>query len=145
MKNLYSNKIIRKISPYAYLMTHFIFTHAQGCSLGTDDAPVPSAIACVVGRIIQIAITSAGGVFTAMIGYGAIKMAMANGDPKGYEGAKLTWQWAVIGIFVILGCYMIFSVVGRLFGFSVAGGDSMVGAFSGAINDLFDLAINGEN
>lgn len=141
-------KIFYTFLIFSLMMANFVGVSAQalgaGCSLGTDDAPAPSAIACVLGRIIGIATLAAGGAFVAMIAYGAVKLGMATGSPEGYKGAKATWQWAVIGVFVVTGVFMIIGIVSQLFGFSVAP-SAMVGAMTNAINNLIQLAINGEN
>lgn len=133
-----------KVAVYLFLIFNLAVSHAQlSCDLGTDDAPSPTAIACIIGRIINIATLVGGMAFVAMVGYGAAKLAMAAGSPKGYEGAKNTWQWALIGAFTIAGVYMILSVVGKLFGFSISPTD-MVSGFSNAIQTLMDYAVQGD-
>jgi hypothetical protein len=139
MKQDFSKKLII----YFLLMTNTYFAFAQACNLGTDDAPSIAVIACVLGRIISLMMVVAGAIFVAMLAYGTIKMGMANGDPKGYEGAKQTWTYAVIGAGIILGVAGIFSIIGKLFGIPFLDPSAMIGAFEAALNNLFDLAVNG--
>jgi hypothetical protein len=141
-----TNKTSSQIAIYLFLLTNAVSTFAQtatGCNLGTDDAPQISSIACILARIISLMLICAGAIFVGMIGYGAIKLGMAQGDPKGYQGAKDTWTWALIGVAIILGVGGIFSVVGKLFGINFLDPQSMVSAFESQIISLFDLAISG--
>jgi hypothetical protein len=121
---------------FLFLASNFVFTFAQGCSLGGDGAPDPSSIACILSNIISIAIGVAGAIFVAMIAYGAIKLSMALGDPKGYAGAISTWQYALIGVGAVVGVYGILSIVGKLVGVDFSPG-SLSGRLQGAINTLF--------
>lgn len=141
-------KIYSQILIYTILLSNLYFTFGQAlpastCSLGTDDAPDVTAIACVLGRVITILLYVGGALFIAMVAYGAIKLAMASGDPKGYEGAKATWTYAVIGVGVVVGSAAIFSIVGKLFGITFLDPNSMIDALAKGINDFFDLATKG--
>ncbi len=136
--------ISKKLSIFLILATNSVVAFAQSnCSLGTDDAPQISAIACILGRVIYLMMIMAGAIFIAMIAYGAIKLGMASGDPKGYEGAKQTWTHAVIGVAIILGIAGIFSIIGKLFGIPFLDPNAMITSLENGLNQLFDVAING--
>jgi hypothetical protein len=149
LKNYFINqRFYNQILIFSMLMSNLYFSFAQalpagGCNLGTDDAPNPSSIACILGRVITIMLYVAGAIFVAMVAYGAIKLAMASGDPKGYEGARLTWTYAIMGVGVVLGFGAIFSIVGKLFGIQFLDPNSMVSALEAGINDFFQLATQG--
>ncbi len=148
MNYLSNKKFYSQLIIFSFLMVNVVFTYGQAlgnspCSLGTDDAPTVGSVACLMGRVITILMYLAGAVFIGMIAYGAIKLAMANGDPKGYEGAKNTWTYAIIGVGVITGVFGIFSIVGKLFGINFLDPNSMVTALEASINELFELATVG--
>lgn len=128
----------QKISLYLFLAANFAFTFADNCSgVGSDEgAPDPASIACILGRIIVIAIVVAGAIFIAMVAYGAVKLSMALGDPKGYGGAITTWQYALIGLFAVIAVGAVLSIVGKLIGVSLTP-DALIGQLQGAINTLF--------
>ena len=145
---MHFKKLFIQIPIYTFILSNLLFTFAQGagssgCSIGTDDAPSPSVIACILGRIITIMLYVAASVFVGMIAYGAIKLAMASGDPEGYKGAKSTWTYAVIGVGIILGVAGVFSIIGKLFGINFLDPDAMVAALEAGINSLFQLATAG--
>jgi hypothetical protein len=126
----------KKSAVYIFLATNFIFTFAQSCSIAGDDAPDPASIACILSRVIAIALAVVGSVFIAMVAYGAIKLAMALGDPKGYAGAISTWQYALMGLGAVIGVFGILSIVGKLVGIDL-NPSGLTGQLQGAINALF--------
>jgi hypothetical protein len=67
-----------------------------------DDPPSITEIVCPVIRIINTATIVSGAVFTIMVLYGGIKLALAMGDPKGFQAAKGTLTWALIGFSVVV-------------------------------------------
>ncbi len=125
---------------YLLLGSNFAFTFAAGCSVDGNEAPDPAAFACILERLITIAVVVAGLIFIAMVGYGAIKLSMALGDPKGYAGAISTWQYALIGLFAIILVGGILSVVGKLIGVDISPA-GLVSMLQGAINSLFTYII----
>lgn len=86
-----------------------------GTSEGADP-PTLAQIVCPFARVLNIAILAAGAVFVLMLLYGGIKLTLALGDPKGYEGAKNTMTWALLGFLVIIGAVAILFIATRLFG-----------------------------
>lgn len=82
-------------------------------------APLPSQIICPFVRVINLALLLVGAVLIAMIVLGAIKMAVSLGDPKALQGAKLTWTYAIIGTFVVLGSFFILFLINKTFGLGI--------------------------
>lgn len=78
--------------------------------------PHPLAILCVVVRLLNILVLSAGAVFVMIVLISAIKYAMAQGDPKAMQGSKQTLTVAVIGMLVIIGVFAILTILRTVLG-----------------------------
>jgi hypothetical protein len=78
--------------------------------------PTLAQVLCPIIRVVNIAILGAGAIFVLMLLYGGVKLTLALGDPKGFEGAKNTITWAVIGFLIIIGVISILFIASRLFG-----------------------------
>ena len=109
----------------------------------TLENPSPLAIVCPVIRVLNVMVLSVGAVFVFMVLYGAIKLSLSLGDPKGYEGAHQTWVWAVIGLGVIVGFYAILLIMDNIFGLGILTGanptgifDNLVGALEGLLSEI---------
>lgn len=86
-----------------------------------DDPPLILFIACPLIKAINVLVFASTLVFAAMLGWGAIKMSLALGDPKGYEAAKNTMFYAFIGFCVVVFSFVILNIVSRIFGWSIGG------------------------
>ena len=88
---------------------------------------IAAAFVCMpfLTRIKKI---SFGGALVIMIAYGIIKASLATGDPRGLEGAKSTWSYALFGFFVIVLSWFLILFIRRLLGMS-AGSDLSPGGF----------------
>ncbi len=62
---------------------------------------------------------------------------MATGDPRGLEGAKQTWTYAVYGFFVVVGFTAIIMIIGKLLGINLSP-SGFLGNVSGALNSLIN-------
>ncbi len=51
-----------------------------------------------------------------MIAYGIIKGSLAAGDPRGLEGAKGTWTYAVYGFLIVVLSFVIVSIIRTFLG-----------------------------
>lgn len=91
-------------------------TTASVCASVNLEDPSPLAIVCPIVRVFNIAIFAAGAIFVGMIVYGAIKLALSLGDPKGYQGAQQTWFWSVIGLLVVIGVFTLLYVIDNILG-----------------------------
>lgn len=97
----------------AVLFFNFNTAYAAGhCIDNLGDAP-PSLdqLLCPIVRVFNTMILLVGAVLIIMIIYGAIKLALSLGDPKGFESARATWLYAAIGLGIILGFWGIFTII----------------------------------
>lgn len=109
-----------------YLFSIFLLcfpAFAYDCSqlssdLNSGQAPSPLAIVCIIARVINVFILFVGIVLIVMIAYSAIKLSLTLGDPKGFKGVQSTWQYIIIGTFVVLGFFAIFRIVTHVLGIS---------------------------
>src|SRR3989344_8277583 len=76
-----------------------------------DEPPSLTQLFCPVVRVFNAAILLVGAILVIMIIYGAIKLALSLGDPKGFESAKATWLYAGIGLGVILGFWGLLTII----------------------------------
>lgn len=123
------------VSILIMLVGLFLFTppaFALDCSVLTDScvpgdpfcgtAPSPVQIICPIIRIVNVLLTFAAIVFLVMLGFGAIKMSAALGDPKGLDSASKTWTYAFLGLFIVLGAVTIFTILNTTLGLGFAQG-----------------------
>jgi len=81
-----------------------------------------------IKNVISIFLKASAGALVIMIAYGIIKASLATGDPRGLEGAKSTWSYALFGFFVIVLSWFLILFIRRLLGMS-AGSDLSPGGF----------------
>ena len=127
---------------YLLLAFNFVFTFAAGCGLSGTEDPALTEFACILEKIITIAIIVAGLIFIAMVSYGGVKLALSLGDPKGYAGAISAWQYALIGIFIIILIGGVLSIVGKLIGVSIVPTD-LISELRGALDDIMATVTGG--
>jgi len=118
------------------LFTQVLFAGSNLC-LAADDPPALSSIFSIIANILSVAVTVAGLVLVVMIAYGVWKSSMATGDPRGLEGAKQTWTYAVYGFFVVVGFTAIIMIIGKLLGINLSP-SGFLGNVSGAVNSLIN-------
>lgn len=104
---------------------------------GGDDPPQLSSIFGIAGNILNVAVGVAGLVLVAMIAYGVWKSSLATGDPRGLEGAKQTWSYAVYGFFIVVGFTAGVIIIGKLLGVNLTPSGFM-GSVSSAVGDLIN-------
>ena len=93
---------------------------------GSDDivVPMPSQIICPFLRLINLALMLSGVVLAVFIGFGAIKLSVSLGDPKGYEGSMRTFLFAIIGFFVVVGSFSLLFMLNRTLGLGLGYGSA---------------------
>jgi len=69
-----------------------------------------------VSRVLNIAIASSSVVFALYVIYSGVKLSLAYGDAKGFEAAKWSLTYAVIGFGIIMAFFVILRIVLNLFG-----------------------------
>lgn len=109
---IYKSKILMFLSLLFLVMP---FTFAMDCSQNFIDSTTEytsiTALLCPVLRIVNILLYSAGAVFAIYVIYSGVKLSLAWGDSKGFDGAKWSLTYAVLGFVVILGFFTIYQVV----------------------------------
>ncbi|RJR26845.1 hypothetical protein C4561_03665 [candidate division WWE3 bacterium] len=99
----------------AYALTYNCANFDSQVAAG--EAPSPLAIVCMIARLLNVAVLLVGLVFIFVVAYSAIKLSMALGDPKGFQGAQKTWTYALIGALVVAGFFALFMIIANLVGF----------------------------
>ncbi|MFC1756183.1 hypothetical protein ACFLZK_02205 [Patescibacteria group bacterium] len=98
------------------------FTNAN---TGSDIVvPMPSQIICPFLRLINLALMLSGVALAVFIGFGAIKLSVSLGDPKGYEGSMRTFLFAIIGFFVVVGSFSLLFMLNRTLGLGLGYGSA---------------------
>ncbi len=112
----------KKLSTYIFVAFNFVYAFAAPdcASIDSGDAPNPNAIACIVARFINLGLFAAGIIFIGLVGYSAVKMAMALGDPKGVQGGQHTLTYALIGLGIVVGSISLLILGGALFDISLS-------------------------
>jgi len=88
------------------------------------------------GRILNVAVAVGGLVLVIMIAYGVWKSSMALGDPRGLEGAKQTWSYAIFGFFIVVGVYTLFIIISGIFGISSLSPGGLINNVKSAIEEF---------
>jgi len=88
------------------------------------EVPLPSQIICPFLRLINLALMLSGVVLTVFIGYGAIKLSVSLGDPKGYEGSMRTFLFAIIGFFIVVGAFSLLFILNNTLGLGLGYGSA---------------------
>jgi TRAP-type C4-dicarboxylate transport system permease small subunit len=77
-----------------------------------------ASVLCPASRVLSLAVSAAGAIFAIYVVYAGVKLALAWGDPKGFEAAKWSLTYSIIGFAIILGFFTILRLVLGLFGAS---------------------------
>lgn len=116
-----------------------LFYITRYVAAAVDDVPTLGEMEPIITRIINVSMISAGAVLVAMIGYGVWKSSLATGDPRGLEGAKSTWTYAIYGFFIIAGAIAILLIIQGIVGISSGSTSGLVTSLFGAINELLNI------
>jgi hypothetical protein len=105
MKKLTQKKLIG-------FLTNLIFICAFFNSYASDlDDPSLDTLKNVLGNTFNIVVSLVGLVLVAVLAFGIWKSSMSLGDPRGLEGAKQTWTYALFGFMVIVLFFVIFYTI----------------------------------
>lgn len=133
-----NNMLKRKYSALSFLLANIIFGSSSYClAAETGEPPQLSSLFSIAGNILNVAVSVAGIVLVIMIAYGVWKSSMAVGDPRGLEGAKQTWTYAIYGFFVVVGFTAGVIIIGHLLGV-----DLRPSGFLGSVSSAFGELIN---
>lgn len=78
------------------------------------DNPGSDAVAQLIGNLVQVALTVAGGVAIVMIMVGAFQYLTAYGNEEKATKGRTTLMWAIIGVVVIILAKVIVSWIWNL-------------------------------
>jgi hypothetical protein len=117
----------------------FIVLVTQPVVLGADFGFSFGDLSGIVARIINILIFASTAALIVMIAYGVIKGSMSMGDPRGLEGAKSTWTYAVYGFLIVVFSFVIFSLVANTVGGTSGEYTGFFGKITEALDDLLKI------
>lgn len=100
--------------------------YAYDCSVRGNSPPRLEQIVCPFARVINVMIYAGGAILVIMLLWGAIKLALAVGDPKGMQAASMTWTYALLGFAIIVGGVLMITIIGRLLGWEVGDPFSLI-------------------
>lgn len=103
LRTIKSNKYLIFLS---LLMLNVFVTYAEDI-----DPPGFDKLKEILSRIIGLFLAASAAVLVIMIAYGIIKGSLAAGDPRGLEGAKGTWTYAIYGFFVVILSMIIVTII----------------------------------
>jgi hypothetical protein len=109
-------------------------------SAGSGEAPDPRGIVCLLVRIINVFVLVAGLALLYMILWGALKLTMSYGDPKGFMGAQNTWLYAFIGFLIVIGFFTAYVVLANTLGLPTPSPTGVQNALLEAIGGLLEAA-----
>jgi len=104
------------------------------------DPPTLEESQQVIENIFNILVLSAVGVFVAVVAYGIWKSSLSVGDPRGLEGAKSTWTYALYGFLVVILFFAIFVIAQKLLGIPVLTPKELLNKVFEAINSLIEVS-----
>ena len=135
MKKSINSWIKIVFSSTSFVLMLFYITRYATASI--DNEPVFNDLRPVLIRIINVSMISAGAVLVVMIAYGVWKSSLATGDPRGLEGAKNTWSYALYGFFIVVGAFAIIMIIEGIVG--ISGGGEFSNKFVNALNELLGI------
>ena len=106
--------VIRKIFPLTLFLLFAYYSPVAFAIPEKNLADIAGAFTSLVNLMSGVG----GGVFVIMVAIAAIKYGLAQGDPKGVQGAKDTLTLAIVGFIIVIGFYVIMSIVFKLVGVS---------------------------
>jgi len=78
--------------------------------------PIINDLQTPIENIFNISVSLVGIVLVAVLAYGIWKSSMSLGDPRGLEGAKQTWTYALFGFAVVVLFFFLFTFLTSIFG-----------------------------
>jgi len=116
-----SNKIINTLLIFFLAINIFMpVSHAIDCNAdfindSTENTPV-TALFCPAFKVVNILIISSSVVFGLYVIYSGVKLSLAWGESKNFDGAKWSLTYAVVGFAIIMLFFVIFRLVLNLLG-----------------------------
>ena len=115
--------------------SYAIDCNADFINESTENTPI-TALFCPAFKVFNILIVSSSVVFGLYVIYSAVKLSLAWGDSKGFEGAKWSLTYAVVGFAIIMLFFVIFRVVLNTLGIE---GFGSTGEITGQVESNVDV------
>jgi len=131
------------ITTSTLLLSAFVCTStALAVDLATDDPPSLAQIVIPIIRIMNVLVISGGAIFVLMLIVTSYKFAMAQGDPKGMQGARQSFTYTVLGGIAVVFTYAILEIMVGSFGLSAGFGSAstIFGSIRAGICGILDIA-----
>jgi len=98
---------------------------------------IPNVMKSVVSMLLAASVV----VLIIIIAYGLIKASLASGDPRGVEGAKSTWTYAIYGFFIVFFSFVIYSIILEVLGIEGSGfqRENMFNIIIEPLEELIDI------
>ena len=89
------------------------YANIPGCTCTGPNGDVPSVgcFAGVVVNVINTALIFLGAVTLIFLLVGALRLVVSRGDPKALEAAQKTMTFAVVGVILVLGSFIIINII----------------------------------
>ena len=84
--------------------------------MSTDPPPTLQMLEVLFGNVVNVLLALGGFVLFIMLLTGGFKYLTSGGDPKALEGAKKTLSYAIGGLVLLAGSYMILRIIGTFTG-----------------------------
>lgn len=129
------NPVIKPQNTFAAPTVTNVCSH----TLGVGEVPDIFQLICPIVAFFNVFLISAGAAFIVVGLYAAIKMAMAQGDPKALATGRSTLWMAFVAFigFVFIGTF--FSILNNTLGLNVRILEEPIGPFNMVVNELFNL------
>lgn len=109
----------KQILYFIFLFNLFGLTVCKAESI--EEPPSVNELPGIISTIVGIFLSASIVILVIIIAYGVIKASLASGDPRGLEGAKSTWTYAVYGFIIVFFSFVIYSIILKVLGISGEG------------------------
>jgi len=106
---------------YVFLIQSSVFSFAEE----GEPPSLLTSLSSILSRIVGLFLAASAAALIIMVAYGIIKGSLAAGDPRGLEGAKSTWTYALYGFLIIVLSMVILTLIRKVLGLST--GDERLG------------------
>ncbi len=86
---------------------------------GGYEVATIQGLQCLIGNILQVAVTVVGLAGFIMLLFGAFKYQLSGGDSKATQEARSTLTFAIVGIVVVLSAYIVLNLIASFTGVEV--------------------------
>lgn len=130
----------KQILYFIFLFNLFGLTVCKAESI--EEPPSVNELPGIISTIVGIFLSASIVILVIIIAYGVIKASLASGDPRGLEGAKSTWTYAVYGFIIVFFSFVIYSIILKVLGISGEGfqRENMFDIIIEPLEELIDIS-----